>query len=752
MMSSAAVETVEEAMPARVAAHDWAATPLGPAASWPSSLRQAVDLTLSQAFPSYLCWGPDLIVAAYNDALKPMVRGRTVALGRPLRDVWPEVWAQLEPRAAQAMSGEPVLRHQARIRAKGAWHRSPIAFDYSLSPVRDDAGAIAGIFAIVIDTSLHERVQDRLAASEERLRLAFEIADVGAWDIDLLTGDVHESPEIGAMYGLPSGETNRHVRETRERTYPDDRATVERTVKAAIATGETYAVEHRIIRPDGSVRWIASRGRALYDGGGRPVRAVGVTRDITQERTERTAREASEARFRTLTDFAPALIFAVDRNGDNSFVNARYIEYTGKSFETLCGRGWLDAVHPDDRQAIEAENSATRDNPLVLEQRMRIRRHDGQWRWFLCHTEPVAGAPEDSPFRSLGISLDIDDLVRAEQRERLLAREVDHRAKNLLAVVQSVVQLTRADDIASFKKAVIGRIQSLARTHSLLSASRWEGAELSQLLRDELAPHNRGDAFQIGIHGPELLLQPNAAQSMALVFHELATNAAKYGSLSMPGGSVRVAWRIEDAQAGPCLTLQWQELGGPPTERPDRKGFGSNVIRTSIERQLAGRLTTDWRPEGLAVSLVLPLERLVSAGNADHSPVRPPEPTPAPAEPRKGSILLVEDEPLIAMQMEETLKRLGHRVVGPVASVADALALIAALDFDAALLDLNLQGERSDSVADALIARRKPFVFCSGYADATGLPQRLARVPRLAKPFEAGEIGPTVSRLLAGLD
>ena len=237
-----------------------------------------------------------------------------------------------------------------------------------------------------------------------------------------------------------------------------------------------------------------------------------------------------------------------------------------------------------------------------------IRPSDRQERWIWT----VWGASQD-PFsgakRLVGIALDITERKRNEERELLLSREVDHRAKNLLSVVQSMVQLTRADSIPEFVDQVKGRIHALGRVHSLLAASRWEGAELSKLIEEELAAF-ADDGDRLRLEGPLVALRPAAAQSMALVIHELATNAAKYGALSVVGGHVEVIWDAGETVAG-GLVLRWRENEGPPVVPPEQTGFGMKSIRASIERQLGGTLDLQWHPEGLQCELVLPSRQLV---------------------------------------------------------------------------------------------------------------------------------------------
>lgn len=190
--------------------------------------------------------------------------------------------------------------------------------------------------------------------------------------------------------------------------------------------------------------------------------------------------------------------------------------------------------------------------------------------------------------------IEISERKAAEERELLLAREVDHRAKNLLAVVQSVVHLTKVDNAAELKEAISGRIQSLARAHSLLAESRWDGAQLGALVREELAPYLASEG-RVNVEGPTVVLRPAVAQSLAIVIHELATNAAKYGALSSAEGKLEVRW----SSSGGLLELSWTESGGPPVGKPGRSGFGSKIIRSTIERQLQGKFVQTWEPTGL---------------------------------------------------------------------------------------------------------------------------------------------------------
>lgn len=250
------------------------------------------------------------------------------------------------------------------------------------------------------------------------------------------------------------------------------------------------------------------------------------------------------------------------------------------------------------------------EEPLILE---RLRRGE-----HIDHYETVRvrkdGAPLDisltiSPIRDatgkiIGaskIARDITARKQAEVRISYLARETEHRTKNILATVQAAVQLTHAESVAEFKKSIEGRIQALANVHRLFVESRWTGAELHELVSAELAPYQRGDGMRVNIEGPELILEPEAAQTLAVVCHELATNAAKYGALSADDGRVAVVWT---SPSDGCLVLRWTETGGPPVTMPIREGFGTRVVARMV-RQSRGEVRFDWRPEGLACEVTV---------------------------------------------------------------------------------------------------------------------------------------------------
>jgi PAS domain S-box-containing protein len=368
----------------------------------------------------------------------------------------------------------------------------------------------ADLAAVAARASLEQRVaertaelarrSDQLSESEARLRVALEAADLGTWEVDLLTRIAQRSPRTLAIFGAPAEDMIGPYPGWADRIHADDQAAVaDAFARLAEGTSDLYTAEYRFHHPEGRVVWVESRARVVaHDRTGRPLRLAGTVQDITARR-------------------------------------------------------------------------------------------------------------------------------EAEERRALLAREVDHRAKNALAVVQAALRLTPRTTLDAYAAAVEGRVAALARAHTLLADQRWAGASLRALLAGELAPFTlRGrDDSTVTMAGPAVRVAPSAAQSLSLAFHELTTNAVKYGALSRPQGRLAITWSIRPATGD--LVLLWEERGGPAVAgTPSRRGFGSRLVAATIRDQLGGILVQAWQPEGLTVEIQVSLCRVVApepATEADPQPV-----------------------------------------------------------------------------------------------------------------------------------
>ncbi|HUD31385.1 MAG TPA: response regulator [Novosphingobium sp.] len=343
--------------------------------------------------------------------------------------------------------------------------------------------------------------------------------------------------------------------------------------------------------------------------------------------------------------------------------------------------------------------------------------------------------------------LDVTERRRAEETQRLLIGELNHRVKNTLATVQAIASqgFRHARSEREFQNAFSGRLQALARAHSMLSATTWERANLRDLIADQVAIGAVSED-RLTLDGPDVDLPPELALRFSLIFHELATNAHKYGALSNATGMVRLGWRRE----GGMLSLEWAEHGGPPVSPPERRGFGSTLIEHSMAADGA-RITSVFAPDGVRWTMTLPLDDQASPTASTPSPEQEKAPaarTTTSGGPPAMRILVVEDEPLVAMELMMEIEDRGGVAIGPATSCDHALALIARERPDFALLDGNLNGEKIDAVADMLAERDTPFAFVSGY-DRDHLPAGHASRPMLGKPFIASEVREMIRRLAA---
>jgi PAS domain S-box-containing protein len=402
-------------------------------------------------------------------------------------------------------------------------------------------------------------------------------------------------------------------------------------------------------------------------------------------------------------------------------------------------------IHSDDWGSLQQAFERVFSDSRTFQTEFRLRRPNGEIRWCI----GAAAATIDSAHQRVrvsGVTVDITDRKEAEERQALLAREVDHRARNALAVVQAIIRLTRADTKEAYVSLIEGRIKALAQVHSLLADSRWLGADLSTLIEEELAPYREGEAGKITTDGPKISLEPATGQILALAVHELATNAAKHGALSVPSGRLHLAWKQQPGS----IVMQWTETGGPPVTAPTSHGFGVKVVTASVEGQLGGKAEFSWRPEGLYCRLSVPRADKTDAPKQAANGRAASEPMPANDTSPRNQILLVEDEILVGMAMRDLLTDLGYSVLGPYGDVTEAISAASRNSIDAAVLDVNLGGEPVYPLADVLSSRRVPFIFVTGYG-VESIDRKFSNVPVVKKPIEAPALQQALSVTATGL-
>ena len=383
-----------------------------------------------------------------------------------------------------------------------------------------------------------------------------------------------------------------------EATHPDDRAEAERIFLDANTVRAPFQLEYRLRDASGAYRWVIDAGDPRFGEDGAFLGYVGSVVDIHD-------RHETEHRFRALTNCVPAFVWFASQDGELHYLNDRWYEYSGQTPDQALPNGWAEVVHPEDRKAVMVAWTETRARRRGYAIECRFRRRDGVYRWYLVRADPMS-ANLEGPLAWVGSSIDIHELKLAEERQALLINELNHRVKNTLATVQALASqiLQASPNLDGFREGFEDRLISLAQAHDLLTASRWCGARLSDVVDRAVSPW-RGARIDAG--GPLVWLDPAQALSISMALHELATNAAKYGALSDGRGRVRIHWRLQPGNAGELLNLRWKECDGPKVEPPSHRGFGSRLLERGLGRELQGTVVLQFPPDGVECVVTCPV-------------------------------------------------------------------------------------------------------------------------------------------------
>ncbi|EWY38098.1 histidine kinase [Skermanella stibiiresistens SB22] len=550
----------------------------------------------------------------------------------------------------------------------------------------------------------------------------YDVADLLGRDVSMLMGDEHRRRHGGYIDSYLKTGIARIIG-------------IGRQVEGRRSDGTLFPLELSI------AWWRDSEGQRFF---------TGIMRDISARRLAERQAEEERDRLRRVIEGAPFPMMVRAESGKILHISRAWLEISGydrgelatiadwteRAYGRSGGMGVGNAVRAD------IDRLYALDRPID-EGEYVIRTATGAKRVWAFRSAPIGRAASGQRL-VVSVAIDVTDRRDGEERLKLLMREVDHRAKNALMVVQSIVQLSRSDDPGEFFRAVEGRIQAMARAHSLLAIGQWSGADLRQLLFEELLAY--GGEGRITLTGPAVSLRPEATQAVSLALHELATNAAKHGSLTSAQGRIEVFWSAQEA--GDALCLLWQESGGPIGDgAPPRQGFGTELLRQVIESQLGGEMQLHLDSPGLACQITLPADTWQASGLDAPEPVsRHWSGTPVVGMGRR--VMIVEDEALTALALQQLLERHGFAVLGPVGRVEDALELLRAGPPDAAVLDVNLFGSTIDPVAAALENMGVPFLFCTGYHAGGSSARRHPGAPVLNKPVNANNLLVAVNHLM----
>jgi len=389
---------------------------------------------------------------------------------------------------------------------------------------------------------------------------------------------------------------------------PADRQEEEDRILARISAGEHVSkFETRRLHRDGMLIPVAITVSPILDADGRIAGASTIANDISETTAIRARLEDSERLFRTMANTIAQLAWIANPQGEVAWFNKRWYDFTGATPEHMRDGGWRAFYHPDHADRVVAGFRRSLETGEPWEDTFPLRGRDGEYRWFLSRANAVR-SDDGAIIRWFGTNTDITQQREHEQRIDLLMGELNHRAKNMLAVVQALVSRT-ADK--RFAESLGRRLQALATNQDMLAQRNWSGAPVDQLIRSQLAAV--GDLIGTRVHlkgEAELLLAPTAAETIGLAIHELTTNATKYGALSGDAGTLTVDWRIVDEDGEPQLLVEWREKDGPPVKTPSRKGFGTVMIDHNPRFSLGARIELGYPREGFFWRMSAPLARI----------------------------------------------------------------------------------------------------------------------------------------------
>ena len=600
-----------------IEAFDWESTAVGAISTWPSALVVTTRLMLATHVPMVMLMG-EKGVLIYNDAYAAFAGNRHPdLLGMKVAEGWPEIRDFNEAILSKVLAGETVsLKNQLlKLNRRGTIEDVWLNLDYS--PVLDDDGRPIAEVVFLSEITSQVRAERALARSEEHLSLALSVSDlVGIWDWDVTHDILTADAPFARMYGVDPAHAAAgvSVQAFVAGVHPEDRAQLNEAIERAVRETGELRFEYRLLTPDGRVRWVMAMGRASASEDGSLVRLPGVAIDITERKEAEARLTESEAGFRALADSMPQMVWSTRPDGFHDYYNARWYEFTGMPPGSTDGEGWNGMFHPDDQERAwkQWRHSLTTGEPYQIE--YRLRHHSGEYRWTLGRALPVRDA-RGRITRWFGTCTDIHHAKQAAEEREVVAQELSHRIKNIFSVMTGIIGLSAraypqmkpfADQLRQ-RIAAMGKAHDFVRPHSTASRPGKDQSSLRDLVTELVLPFQSADGERVVFVGDDARIDDASATPLALLVHELATNAAKYGALHEHDGRVVITGSAKDG----VYTMRWTETGGPEvTSEPQNSGFGSRLISLSVEGQLGGRLEREWRREGLNVTLTVPLEAL----------------------------------------------------------------------------------------------------------------------------------------------
>ncbi len=795
-----------------IAGHDWSRS-LGPVADWPGSLKTTVGLMLHSPVPLVLLWGTDGIMI-YNDAYSVFAGARHPRLlGAKVREGWPEVADWNDNIMKVGLAGGTLSYREQELALDRRGKLEPCWLNLDYSPVIDESGKPGGVIAIVVEVTEQMEISRNLADSERRLQTALSAGrGIGTWDWDVRKDRVVADERFAHLYGVDPARAREGapLGEFFGAMHRDDSARVMAEVKQAIETGARFNSQYRLVRPDGSVRWVEAEGQCRMDGEGRPSHFPGVTFDITDRVEAQDALRASENQFRTMAQAMPHHVWTASPDGLLDWFNNQVYAYSGAARGSLDGTAWAAIVHPDDIEAAGGAWAAAVEAGEAYQTEFRLRRADGAWRWHIARAVPVHDEA-GKVVRWIGTNTDIDDQKNAESllekrlEERSQALALSEEALRQAQKMEAVGQLTggiahdfnnllqgitgaldrvqnriaqgRHNDVDRFLKAAVESAnRAAALTHRLLAFSRRQTLDprptdanrliggMEELIRRTMGPNVRVEVVGAGGLWP-VRVDPSQLENSLL---NLCINARD----AMPeGGTLTIetankwlderAARERELPPGQYVSLCVTDtgIGMTPeviarafdpffTTKPLGQGTGLGLSMIyGFVRQSGGQVRI-YSEEGQGTTMCLYFPRHMGVVEED---------VPQGAEMMERgfgeTVLVVDDEATVRMLIAEVLSESYYNIV----EAGDGPSALKILEsnrrIDLMITDVGLPGGMNGrQVADAARVLRKDLkvLFITGYAEnaAVGNGHLDAGMEILAKPFAMSTLANKVREMI----
>lgn len=599
----------------RIRAHDWSSSTLGVPAEWPASLKTAVGLMLNTRHPIYIFWGPTAL-CLYNDAYSASIgpERHPGSLGKPGADVWEEIWPVIGPQIQQVMAGQGATWHENQllpITRHGVLE--DVYWTYSYAPIIDDDAphGVGGVIVICTETTQQVLAEKRQAEAVIRQRQQFEQAP---GFMIIMSGPEHVVDFVNLAHRRVFGSDDWLGRPIREAFPSIEGQGFYELLDNVFATGETFEAAGAEARyrkgPDEAeeTHFLSFVYAPVHGADGEITGVFCEGFDITDAYLGQSRLSEREEQLRLATEMAEVGLWDVDLLEDTLFWPPRVKAMFGISPDVpVTMADFYAGLHPQDFEATSQAFAAAADpvrRGLYDVEYRTIGAEDGIERWVAAKGRGVFDA-KGRCIRVIGTAIDITQRKASEQRFQLVLNELNHRVKNSLATVQGIVAQTLKKGVIdeAVRSALVGRIVALAHAHDVLTEQEWNGADLRELAQQVAAPYQGLESSPFRIDGPSVNLPVRLALGLAMVFHELATNATKYGALSLPHGVVHLSWTSQATPEGVLLNLVWREEGGPPVRPPKSQGFGTRMIERGLLADLGGAALLDFASTGVCWSI-----------------------------------------------------------------------------------------------------------------------------------------------------